>query len=116
MHMLALASIAGRALGALRGTYSATLPTTIPDYCVPASHTSVDCTLARAAARYTFCMSIFKRFAMTWWQVGIFKLSLLCVGIAIGAYWSEAIMPYIIPILVVGIASGLYIWYVWAQE
>jgi hypothetical protein len=29
----------------------------------------------------------FKSYIFTWWQIGIFKLALLAIGIAIGSYW-----------------------------
>lgn len=40
--------------------------------------------------------------------MGIFKLSLLSFGIAIGAYWQQAFLPYIALLLTVGIILGIY--------
>ncbi len=61
-------------------------------------------------------MTIRKRFTLEWWQTGIFKLSLLCIGIAIGAYWVDVFAPYIVPLAIVGLVSAAYIWWVWAQQ
>lgn len=65
---------------------------------------------------YNRDMNIFKTFSLKWWQVGIFKLSLLAVGIAIGAYWSDIFLPFVIALAVVGVSAGAYVWFVWSQE
>jgi hypothetical protein len=61
-------------------------------------------------------MNIFKKSTFTWWQIGLFKLSLLTLGIAIGAYWQETFLPYLTALLVVAIVSGLYIAAVYAKQ
>ena len=33
-------------------------------------------------------MRIFKSYTYTWWQIGVFKLALLSIGVLIGSYWS----------------------------
>lgn len=57
-------------------------------------------------------MRIFKNYTFAWWQIGLFKIGLLLVGIAIGAYWPEVFAEYILHILIVGIVLSLYIKYV----
>ena len=57
-------------------------------------------------------MKIFKSYTYKWWQMGIFKLSLLCFGVAIGAYWQDVFLPYISLILGLGIILGIYIIFV----
>lgn len=56
-------------------------------------------------------MSLFRDYTMAWTQVVLLKVSLLCIGVAIGAYWHRAFKPLIGTLLVVGIALGLYLAY-----
>lgn len=57
-------------------------------------------------------MKIFKQYTYQWWEMGLFKAALLFIGIAIGAYWQTAFLPYISTLLIVGIALGLYMLFV----
>ncbi|MCE9541351.1 hypothetical protein K8R03_02205 [Candidatus Kaiserbacteria bacterium] len=61
-------------------------------------------------------MNMFKTFSMKWWQVGIFKLSLLSAGVAIGAYWPQVFAPYISALVIIAVIAGLYTWYTWSKE
>lgn len=54
-------------------------------------------------------MKIFKNYTFTWWQAGIFKLSLLAIGVAIGANWPEVFAPYTVILVVIGIVLGIYL-------
>ena len=56
-------------------------------------------------------MKIFKQYTYQWWEMGIFKLSLLLLGIAIGAYWQQAFLPYIAMLAGAGVLLGLYMMY-----
>lgn len=58
-------------------------------------------------------MDIFASRTLTWYEVGAIKLSVLLIGIAIGAYWPETFLPYLTLIVIVGIAAGLYASYAW---
>lgn len=57
-------------------------------------------------------MTLFTSYTFTWWQLGIFKLALLAVGVAAGAYWHERLEAYIGALLALGVACALYTWYV----
>ena len=57
-------------------------------------------------------MNIFKNYTFSWWQIGIFKLALLCFGVVIGAYWHEVFSQYFTALLVVGIVSAIYIGFI----
>jgi putative Mn2+ efflux pump MntP len=57
-------------------------------------------------------MKIFKNYTYSWWQIGIFKLTLLCFGVAIGAYWNEVFSQYLTILLVVGLVLAIYIGFV----
>ena len=61
-------------------------------------------------------MNIFKSKSLTWWQVGILKLCVVCFGAAIGSYLHEWIAPYIGLLLVVGAVCAVYIAWVWVGE
>ena len=61
-------------------------------------------------------MNIFTNSTFTWWQIGLFKLSTVTFGIAIGAYWQDAFLPYVMPLLVVAVVSGLYVGYVYFKQ
>jgi hypothetical protein len=51
----------------------------------------------------------FKSYTFTWWQIGIFKLALLTIGIAIGSYWSEFFKNYLVPLIIIAVIASLYI-------
>jgi len=56
-------------------------------------------------------MDLFKNYTFTWWQIGIFKLALLSLGVAIGAYWSEFWSSYLIALIVIAVVASAYIMY-----
>lgn len=58
-------------------------------------------------------MSIFKTKTLRWWQVSLLKICCLAFGIAAGAYWAPFFLPYLWPILIVGIVLALYLAFVW---
>lgn len=53
---------------------------------------------------------------VSWWQVGILKLAVLCFGVAVGANWPAAFQPYTTLLVIVGAVSGLSIAYVWLKQ
>ncbi|HLC45045.1 MAG: hypothetical protein A2722_02095 [Candidatus Doudnabacteria bacterium RIFCSPHIGHO2_01_FULL_50_11] len=61
-------------------------------------------------------MNIFRDHVLTWWQVGIVKLCLLSIGIAVGAQWHEVFAPYVMVLVVVGIATGVYLAAAWMMK
>lgn len=61
-------------------------------------------------------MKILKNYTFTWWQMGVFKLCLLSIGIAIGAYWQEFFSSYVTILFVFGLILGLYIGFVGFKE
>ena len=61
-------------------------------------------------------MKLFKRGSYEWWQVGILKLSLFAIGIAIGANLSAAFLPYTTVLVAGGIILGLYAAFVWLRQ
>lgn len=61
-------------------------------------------------------MRIFKTVRLKWWQVGALKLSLLLIGITIGAYWPLFFSQYLSYTLGLGLVLALYIWWVWSKQ
>lgn len=57
-------------------------------------------------------MQLFKSYTFTWWQMGIFKLALLSMGVAIGAYWNELFRGYSIALIVIALIMSAYIAYI----
>ncbi|RJO61977.1 hypothetical protein C4544_01240 [candidate division WS5 bacterium] len=54
-------------------------------------------------------MNIFKSYTFTWWQAGILKASVVCIGIAIGANWPEVFAKYTMALIVVAVVLGIYL-------
>lgn len=61
-------------------------------------------------------MNIFGKGTFTWWQMGIFKIALLSLGIAIGAYWHGVFSQYLATLLTIAVVSSVYIAYVWFRR
>ncbi|MEI6351675.1 MAG: hypothetical protein WCP06_11290 [Verrucomicrobiota bacterium] len=61
-------------------------------------------------------MDLFKSFTMTWWQVGIFKTLLLCLGIVLGATWPEIFLAWRSVLLVIFAVATVYISWVWWKQ
>lgn len=57
-------------------------------------------------------MNIFKTYTFTWWQMGIFKISVICLGAAIGSYFSSFFIDYVNLLIITAIILGLYIGYI----
>lgn len=57
-------------------------------------------------------MIFFKKYTYEWWQIGIFKLALLAIGIMIGAHWYEFWNGYVTTLIVVAAIASVYIAYV----
>jgi hypothetical protein len=57
-------------------------------------------------------MNIFKSYTYTWWQIGIFKLALLSIGVLIGAYWHDFFLDNKVIFIVIAVIASAYIMYV----
>ncbi|NMC87881.1 MAG: hypothetical protein GYA69_05575 [Candidatus Moranbacteria bacterium] len=55
---------------------------------------------------------MFRSYIFTWRQLGIFKLALLSIGAAIGAYWSDFFGSILGFLIIIALISGLYMVYV----
>ena len=61
-------------------------------------------------------MKIFKEVLMSTWDIGIIKIAVTCMALAIGATWPEIISPYATILFVVGIIAALYSLYIWLKK
>ncbi len=57
-------------------------------------------------------MHLFRAYTYTWWQIGIFKLGLLAVGAAIGAYWHEFFRTNLTALILVAIIASAYVLFI----
>ncbi len=60
--------------------------------------------------------SIFKDFTLKWQQVGIFKIAVLSIGIAIGSMRPELFKGWIPFLFLLFLISGGYVAYVWWKQ
>jgi hypothetical protein len=58
-------------------------------------------------------MNLFKTFTLKWWQTSLFKVGMLALGIAIGAYWHGFFGGYLLILLILAAASLAYVTYIW---
>lgn len=61
-------------------------------------------------------MNLLKPFTMTWWQVGLFKWSLVSLGIVLGATWPELLAPWRGFFLILFVLPTLYISWLWLKR
>ena len=61
-------------------------------------------------------MNLFKNFTMKWWQAGIFKLGMLALGIAVGAYWHTCFAGLIPALIAVATICLAYLTVVWWKQ
>jgi hypothetical protein len=54
-------------------------------------------------------MNPFKLYTFTWWQIGVFKLALLAIGVAIGSYWHELFAGSLILLVAIAVLGSAYI-------
>jgi hypothetical protein len=61
-------------------------------------------------------MNPFKTVVLTWWQVGLLKLAVASLGIAVGDNFPDAFKPWTRALLVVTVVAGLYVAAVWVKQ
>jgi len=61
-------------------------------------------------------LNIFKTFTLKWWQTGLFKLGMLALGIAIGAYWHVFFGNYLSILTIMAAVSLAFVSYVWWKQ
>lgn len=62
-------------------------------------------------------MKIFhKDMKLNWWQVSLFKLSMVSLGILLGVWYWDFFAGYTTLLVILFLVPGLYITYVWLQQ
>ena len=61
-------------------------------------------------------MKIFKPFTLTFWQVTIFTLSTVSLGIFVGAYWSDFFKEWAFKFLVIFVILMFLTLFVWLKK
>ena len=49
------------------------------------------------------------------WQLWIFKFSVFCLSLVIGCYFADFIRPYLVPFIVVGVITSIWITVIWLK-
>jgi hypothetical protein len=57
-------------------------------------------------------MNPFKSFELTWWQGGLLKLSMLCLGLAVGSTWPGVFAGWREVLLILFVVPAFYLSYV----
>ena len=57
-------------------------------------------------------MKLFRDYTYHWWQVGIFKLAMVCVGVLVGAYFAPWVLAHITYIWFIAVISLVYVSYI----
>jgi hypothetical protein len=61
-------------------------------------------------------MNLFKTFSLKWWQAGVFKLSLLSLGLMIGSAWPGLFVAWRVALALLFVASTAYITRLWWKQ
>jgi hypothetical protein len=56
-----------------------------------------------------------RKVSMTNWQIGVLKLSVACLAIAIGCYFAEFFRPYLLLLVTVGVVTSIWITVIWLK-
>ena len=68
------------------------------------------------AKNHTNHLSIFKTLRLHWYEALFLKISLLSIGILIGANWPAIVLDWATPLLIVAVVASLYAILVWWKE
>ena len=61
-------------------------------------------------------LTFFTPVTLTWWQVVLLKLSLLSLGVVVGATWPGVFVGWREVLLVVFVVPAFYFTYVWFSQ
>ena len=61
-------------------------------------------------------MRILKSFTLKWWETGLFKLSLLSLGLLLGSTWPDLFSPWRPALCVAFVLSTVYVSWVWWKQ
>jgi len=61
-------------------------------------------------------MDLFRPMTLTWWQLGLFKLGMLALGVAIGACWPLLFHGFTVVLAAIAIVCLAYIGWLWLRR
>ncbi len=61
-------------------------------------------------------LRIFKSYTFAWWQLGLLKISLLALGLAVGSTWPGLFAGWRELLLVLFVVPAFYVSYVWIEQ
>ncbi len=61
-------------------------------------------------------MNLLSSTTFTWWQLGLLKWAVLCIGLAIGAKFSDIFSQYITLLFIVGLGISAYLGTLWFKQ
>lgn len=56
-------------------------------------------------------MQLFRNYTMAWWQVGLLKFYVMVVGLIVGSYFADYVLPYMKLLLVLFVVLAVYFIY-----
>ena len=61
-------------------------------------------------------MKIFKNVLMSTWEIGVIKIAVASMAVAIGSTWPNVFAPYAEIFFAIGILASLYALYIWSKK
>jgi hypothetical protein len=61
-------------------------------------------------------MNLFSSITLRWWQVSIFKLSMISLGLLVGATWPEIVLQWLTPLIVIFVITTAYLLIIWWRQ
>ena len=61
-------------------------------------------------------VKFFKSFTFAWWQLSLFKLSMVALGLIVGSTWPEVFARWRDLLLVLFIVPAFYVTYLWFKQ
>jgi MFS family permease len=54
-------------------------------------------------------MNLFRAYTYSWWQMGVFKVSLLAIGMILGASLASVVLAWLWVFVVLAVISTIYV-------
>ena len=61
-------------------------------------------------------VKFFKSFTFAWWQLSLFKLSMVVLGLIVGSTWPEVFAGWRGVLLVLFVVPAFYVTYLWFKQ
>jgi len=61
-------------------------------------------------------VKFFKTFTFAWWQLSLFKLSMVALGLTVGSTWPAVFVAWRDLLVVLFVVPAFYVSYVWLKQ